>query len=418
MKKSLMLWLIFAFPLLGWVRPAISQYLYLDSNGDGRSTAEDRLSATQPTVVAVYLDTNHDRDGSQQSCNSHTASRTDGAALSIFSYSIVLQVQPGTGSVSWSQYADSVGFEVLGPDESNSSCYLAERSSGGSSLPAGSYKLGVVTVTVTSGAPVIGVAPSSPLDPAVVTAFGTECEGSGAANSYVLGSDWFDADGLGAPTGGGIGAVTTLIAAGPGKIILAGNLLEGPYTLSLDGPRLSVNGLYLPAVATVQEPANLTPDQRAEVDFLGTAEALCDSLRNSDLDLAVATERLATFCRSSSLVRKVWTTLGQVQVRLASGMPVVLSLQKPNSEQTKDSPSPQQVQTRRLRHIQKMVESGYLVFIVSQDVQHIIPRNKVARTLRSVAKLKSGLSLSKEDEPLPKVVQAQLQRPIDLTRVK
>ena len=54
--------------------PAFAQYMYLDVNGDSLNTSADRLNADGPTVLTIYLNTNHDRDGSLQTCNSHAAS--------------------------------------------------------------------------------------------------------------------------------------------------------------------------------------------------------------------------------------------------------------------------------------------------------------------------------------------------------
>src|SRR5207245_3471618 len=52
--------------------PAWAQYMYLDTNGDAVHPGADVVSLVGLTHVDVWLDTNHDRDGSLQTCNSHT----------------------------------------------------------------------------------------------------------------------------------------------------------------------------------------------------------------------------------------------------------------------------------------------------------------------------------------------------------
>src|SRR5438552_17893794 len=62
--------------VFGLAKPALSQYMYLDVDGDGVNTTSDRLNDTDSTVITIYLNSSHDRDGSAQSCNSH-ASRSE-----------------------------------------------------------------------------------------------------------------------------------------------------------------------------------------------------------------------------------------------------------------------------------------------------------------------------------------------------
>jgi hypothetical protein len=48
--------------------PASAQYMFLDTNGDGAHTSADVLVAGANTVN-VYLDTNHNKDGSVATCD-------------------------------------------------------------------------------------------------------------------------------------------------------------------------------------------------------------------------------------------------------------------------------------------------------------------------------------------------------------
>src|SRR4051812_33965336 len=80
---------------------ARGQYLFLDTDGDGVHTDADVVSPSGTTHLDVWLDTCHDRDGSLQSCNSHTGDphqwRGDppDPGLNIFSYDLFLKVTEG-----------------------------------------------------------------------------------------------------------------------------------------------------------------------------------------------------------------------------------------------------------------------------------------------------------------------------------
>ena len=50
---------------------ASAQYLWIKTDNPADST---RMNATGTTVLTFKLDTNHDRNGSLQTCNSHTVS--------------------------------------------------------------------------------------------------------------------------------------------------------------------------------------------------------------------------------------------------------------------------------------------------------------------------------------------------------
>ncbi|HSQ58898.1 MAG TPA: hypothetical protein VLT84_00450, partial [Acidobacteriota bacterium] len=67
-------------------------------------------------------------------------------------------------------------------------------------LPAGRYKLGTLNLSgVGTGSYLIFTA-SAQTPPDASTAFGTDCEGLGGDNLYMLGRDWMDVGGLPYPT--------------------------------------------------------------------------------------------------------------------------------------------------------------------------------------------------------------------------
>jgi len=213
---------------------ALAQYIYLDANGDRINDFQDRLSAIGPTLVSVFLDTSHDRNGSPQTCNSHRAPPGTGSGIDIFSYDFILSVPAGSGTVSWGVYSDSLGFAVSGNDQSNSTEFRASRI-GNSALTGGLYKLGEILVTVLSGTPSMEIATGGQLDPAAFTGFGTHCIGSDYPNTYMLGLDWNDSNGLGAPPGGG-GGSAPMIAAPPSASSREGSLLELTATATDPNP--------------------------------------------------------------------------------------------------------------------------------------------------------------------------------------
>ncbi len=201
LTASLLTASLLAGPVIGY-----AQYMYLDANGDGIHSATDRLNASGATSLDVWLDTTRDRDGSIQSCNSHSGAPTSGGPLDLFSLAIVLQATGGT--VSWGSFsAANAAFTVDGTDLADAHDTEFNRSLPlGTVIPPGLVKLGTIPVTVASGAPSVRVGTSTPLDPfGFGTGFGTSCDGNATPNTYVLaspgdaGGDWFDTDGAAAP---------------------------------------------------------------------------------------------------------------------------------------------------------------------------------------------------------------------------
>ncbi len=205
MLRGLFLASVIAVSLLGFPFLGNAQYMYLDTNGDGVNTAADQLTPTT-TSLGVWLDTNHDRNGSLQSCNSHNGGIVSAAPIDLFSYTIVLRSAGGT--VSWGSFTPAdPAYTVLGTDQADAHDTEFVRSlPAGSVTPPGLVKLGTIPVTVVSGAPHVFFGTSTPLDPfGFGTGFGTTCAGNLYPNTYVLaapgtlGGDWFDTDGAAAP---------------------------------------------------------------------------------------------------------------------------------------------------------------------------------------------------------------------------
>ncbi len=238
-----------------------AQYMYLDANGDGIHTDADVLSASGPTTVAIWLDTHRDRDGSVQTCNSHTRAPAswDGPSpdpgLDFFSYDIRLLASQGT--VLWGEFADGLGFDSVGPDYYDTYApnefYASRFADLGDERPAGLYKLGEITIEVQYGTPSITFGLMSGAEQ---TCFGTHCKATQQfPNSYVYGVDWFDADGLaygGTIDNGGV-VVHVPVLDQPGPItVVESQIADVPLTASdVDGQPLAFSKLAGPTYVTV-----------------------------------------------------------------------------------------------------------------------------------------------------------------------
>ena len=179
--------------------PARSQYLYLDTNGNGIHDADDRLAPTGTTEVDIWLDTDHDRDGTLRTCD--VADSMNG--LTMNSYTVVLHV--AGGDVKWGAMRNRLPFHdpdfdpvcfAIASDTTGADWYHNGWGSYGQ-FPPGRYLLATLPVTATSGSPSLFIEPYLPSRPTAITQFGTSCMAADGDNTYKLGLDWHDADGLG-----------------------------------------------------------------------------------------------------------------------------------------------------------------------------------------------------------------------------
>jgi hypothetical protein len=165
-------------------RTAPAQYIYLDSNGDGVCTSQDVLSPSS-TAVDLWLDLNHDADGSTVTC-------AQGAEpLSMAGYSVVLTYDSG-GSITYGTYTNLIAEFTVTPGETQGGTYLSTiYLSGGALLSPGLYKIGTLALTNVTGSPILSIAPSFPANPPY-TEFYSECAGAGTDNSIRLTRDFDD----------------------------------------------------------------------------------------------------------------------------------------------------------------------------------------------------------------------------------
>jgi len=203
MKKCLLFLAVVG--LMAVSAPAYAQYMFLDTNGDGKNStntvnpahaggASDLLSSSVHSVD-VYVVTDQNQDGSPAVCQT-------GETFQINSYEFVLR-QSGTGSVAYGAWTDNMGYAnggVLCGD--NVTCQ------GGGDIwagkykftydPPGRYKVGSLAITVT-GQPKLDFAVSSTLHSLAETAFGSSCSGIQGDHTIRLGMDFCCADGTASP---------------------------------------------------------------------------------------------------------------------------------------------------------------------------------------------------------------------------
>ena len=199
--------------LLLFAAPASAQYMFLDTNGDGQHTSADVL-AIGANAVNIYLDTNHNRDGSVATCD------VDGTSpLTIGAYYVNLQ---GT-NVTYSLLTNQMGADFSTHfATSNPGNGTLQDGYGSSVAPKaeGLYKLASLTITASAGASVNIVDIIQGSNIVDFTNFGTGqggCFGNDFDNTYKLsgpggGTDWHDVDGL--TTGGPVNQAPTLTNPG------------------------------------------------------------------------------------------------------------------------------------------------------------------------------------------------------------
>jgi hypothetical protein len=191
--------------LLGAVQGS-AQYLFLDANGDGLSSAEDKLGVGKATMVDIWIQTDTNRDGSL------AGSRVAGdRPLTINQYEFILRAVGG--QVEWGEYTNlqptmNLPFGVLKDATDYYTGFV-----GLDPLPPGKHKLGTLAVTTKSGRPRLVFASSSRLWGGAGTSFASQRQGKDGDNtlkftedptklrspSHDVPGDWSDASGLDAP---------------------------------------------------------------------------------------------------------------------------------------------------------------------------------------------------------------------------
>jgi len=182
---------------------ALGQYIYIDTDGDGVSTAVDRLRMGGPTLLDIWLRTDQNRDGSKATPIGEPAKE-----LSMFSYELALRATKG--KVQWGEYVNQMPTMNFEFRTDRTAEYFYTGYAGETALSPGRYKLGTLSVTVQSGNPRIEFVATGPLFPPIETSIGSVCKGrdgdhtlkftedaTGAGPARIGSSgDWSGADGV------------------------------------------------------------------------------------------------------------------------------------------------------------------------------------------------------------------------------
>src|SRR5882672_6833325 len=205
--------------------PAAAQYMRITTDNPTDNT---RLRSTGTTILTITLDTNHDKSGTLQTCNTHqVAAGCPGAVgtaqpLDMFGYTIALRAVGG--AVQWGTFtASDANYTNSSPQiQNNTEVEVNQFRPTGTFTPPGLATIGTIPVTILTGTPAIqlkiGYSQPTDLNPAGFgTGFATECDGTQNFNYYIVGDpndpcganpsgpanglagDWFDWDGAKAP---------------------------------------------------------------------------------------------------------------------------------------------------------------------------------------------------------------------------
>ncbi len=188
-----------------------AQYMYLDSNGNGKHDVGDRLR-TCPTQVDVWLDTAFNRDATPATC------AFGAGALDMSHYEFVLQAVGGTvayGAMT-NQVAGFSGSLARDARDTTGPVYYHNGSSGTGPTSPGLFKLATMTIAVATGTPRIDIITKHPANGTGRTSFGSACEADvfyDHTNRH--GATWSDVDGLAQA----LAADTRPVAVAPGILV-------------------------------------------------------------------------------------------------------------------------------------------------------------------------------------------------------
>src|SRR5437773_273623 len=154
MLKRLFTSLFSVVVLAGLTSVASAQYIKILTDNPTDNT---RLRASGTTILTITLDTNHDKNGSLQTCNSHSAANCGALAtanpLDMFSYTLALKVVGGT--VTWGTFsASDAAYTDTSPQiQSSTEVEINKSRPTGTFTAPGLASIGTLPVTLASGSP-------------------------------------------------------------------------------------------------------------------------------------------------------------------------------------------------------------------------------------------------------------------------
>ncbi|HYJ33753.1 MAG TPA: putative Ig domain-containing protein [Candidatus Binatia bacterium] len=207
-----------ALLLLAFAANAKAQYLWMDTNGDGVNTSADVMSPNGTgTTVDVWLNTAHNKDGSAAVCQSGDPDAT----LQTWN-SFATHINASGGTVTFTGYTNQVAAFTINCSNNGvafnaNSTEMAQCQATGTPVGNGGVNIKLFTVTVTgvTGTPSLVFVPGNTQDNNP-TSFGSACGGLDFDNTIKLGTDFMDADGIGAAAGGNSSPVINAPATATG----------------------------------------------------------------------------------------------------------------------------------------------------------------------------------------------------------
>ena len=392
-----------------------AQYMFIDTDGDGLSTAADTLRAEAWTTLHIWLSTDRNRDGSAATCSAGAG------ALSINSYEFVLRA--AQGAVRWGAFVNRIpDFNVHSADTSSELEY--HNGFGGSViLPPGTRELATVDVWVGSGPQHVDFAPTSSLWRALLTSFGSQCEGRDGDNTLKLAVDWFDTDGVGTVTSvaSAPDTTSTTLIVGSGELYLGGNRLSRPFTLSMRDADLVVNGYRArwptPASAVVVP----TATDRAQHALVLGADSLYLHLLGERRSLQELRLALRDYYTASPLVGSADIDRGTLVVRFQDGQELRISPDSTKAEVRPSSPVPsrEQIQAHYVTGVRDALGLGLTAFILSPGEEYFVPSARARQLAEALSAVRAGRPLQPEEAALlPARVREQILHPLRLERVR
>lgn len=217
--------------------------------------------------------------------------------------------------------------------------------------------------------------------------------------------------------------VTAVRVNGPGRLFLGGTLFRGPWTLTYERGRFTVNGYALRPEPPLESRRDSL--RRAQLELIERAEVLAESLRHSSLSVPQRQLRLKSFCEASGLGGIVDTLPGVVRLRFASGANMWYSVAGVQTAgMTLPGPQPTAStargdhRTARLFRLKEQLERGCVIFVTSSAGEVVVPERRALECMAAIERLKSGSEPDSADRRvIPSQVRDQLKRPLPLDKI-
>jgi hypothetical protein len=209
----------------------------------------------------------------------------------------------------------------------------------------------------------------------------------------------------------------SLLVDGPGRMVLGGNLLDGPYRLAIVNGSLAVNGLVIPKPPRRALPPP-PPVRSNDLAAANAMIALCDSLRGAGAGQALIVTRLREYALPGQLASSIEPVAGDIRIRFRSGWSIRIPARAPEHLEGPRPPAPSRAEREMatLQELQGFLKTGGVVFVVSDEAQYVVSPENARAALAALSQLRRG-EYSDKSYRFPDMVRPQLLKPIRLVRV-